>query len=43
MSPAAPRAFISYSHDDPAHCNRVLALAQQLRRDGIHAELNTAS
>ncbi len=40
MPPTAPRVFISYSHDDPAHCNRVLALAQQLRRDGIHAELD---
>jgi tetratricopeptide (TPR) repeat protein len=40
MPPTAPRVFISYSHDDPAHCDRVLALAQQLRRDGIHAELD---
>ena len=40
MPPTAPRVFISYSHDDPAHCDRVLALARQLRRDGIHAELD---
>lgn len=36
----APRVFISYSHDSPAHCDAVLALAQQLRRDGIDAELD---
>ena len=29
-----------YSHDSPEHCDRVLALAQQLRRDGINAELD---
>lgn len=40
MPPASPRVFISYSHDDSAHCDRVLALAQQLRRDGIIAELD---
>jgi hypothetical protein len=33
----APRVFISYSHDDPAHCDRVLALADRLRADGIDA------
>ncbi|MGH8553328.1 MAG: SEFIR domain-containing protein, partial [Methylococcales bacterium] len=35
-----PRVFISYSHDDSGHCDRVLSLAQQLRRDGIAAELD---
>jgi tetratricopeptide (TPR) repeat protein len=35
-----PRVFISYSHDSAFHCDRVLALAQQLRRDGINAELD---
>lgn len=42
MSPvsAAPRVFISYSHDSREHCARVLNLAQQLRRDGIAAELD---
>lgn len=35
-----PRVFISYSHDSPQHCDRVLALAQQLRRDGIDIELD---
>ena len=34
------RVFISYSHDSREHCDRVLALAQQLRRDGINAELD---
>jgi SEFIR domain len=34
------RVFISYSHDDRAHCDRVLSLAQQLRRDGIDVELD---
>src|SRR5262245_36107092 len=36
----SPRVFISYSHDDRAHCDRVLDLAQQLRRDGIDVELD---
>ena len=31
------RVFISYSHDSPEHCDRVLALAQRLRHDGIDA------
>lgn len=35
-----PRVFISYSHDSRAHCDAVLALAQQLRCDGIAAELD---
>ncbi len=34
---AACRAFISYSHDSPEHQKRVLALANQLRKDGIEA------
>jgi WD40 repeat protein len=38
--PKPPRVFISYSHDSAAHCDRVLLLAQQLRRDGIDAELD---
>jgi ketosteroid isomerase-like protein len=37
---ACVRVFLSYSHDDKEHCDRVLALAQQLRRDGIDAELD---
>jgi len=36
--PAATcRVFISYSHDSPEHRQRVLALANQLRRDGVEA------
>jgi tetratricopeptide (TPR) repeat protein len=35
-----PRVFISYSHDSGEHADRVLALAQQLRRDGIEVELD---
>jgi hypothetical protein len=38
--PQHPRVFISYSHDSKAHCDRVLSLVQQLRRDGIDAELD---
>ena len=33
----APRVFISYSHDTPSHCDRVLALARRLRDDGVNA------
>jgi len=35
-----PRVFISYSHDSKAHSERVLALAQALRGDGIDVELD---
>jgi len=35
-----PRAFVSYSHDSDEHCDKVLALALQLRRDGIDARLD---
>ncbi|MGA2938650.1 MAG: tetratricopeptide repeat protein [Syntrophobacteraceae bacterium] len=35
-----PRVFISYSHGPREHNDRVLELAQQLRRDGIDAELD---
>ena len=38
--PTAPRVFISYSHDNAEHQAMVLELAQQLRRDGIFAELD---
>jgi DNA polymerase III delta prime subunit len=33
----APRLFISYSHDSAEHEDRVLALADRLRHDGIDA------
>ncbi|MHC1742783.1 MAG: tetratricopeptide repeat protein [Syntrophobacteraceae bacterium] len=35
-----PRVFISYSHDSDEHCARVLALAEQLRRDGLDARID---
>ena len=35
--PEPPRVFISYSHDSIEHCDQVLALAQELRRNGIQA------
>jgi SEFIR domain len=37
MTPSPPRVFISYSHDSPEHAERVLALAQRLREDGVDA------
>jgi hypothetical protein len=36
----SPRVFISYSHDSADHKDRVLALANRLRLDGIDAELD---
>ncbi len=38
--PAAPKVFISYSHDSEAHEDRVLDLANRLREDGIDAEID---
>ena len=35
-----PQVFISYSHDSPAHSERVLALAWALRNHGIDVELD---
>ena len=35
-----PRVFISYSHDSPEHAERVLALANRLRADGVEAVLD---
>ncbi len=35
-----PRVFISYSHDSDDHCERVLALAKQLRLNGVDARLD---
>jgi len=40
LRPVPPRVFISYSHDTREQCDRVLMLAQQLRHDGIDAELD---
>jgi tetratricopeptide (TPR) repeat protein len=41
-SPAriTPKVLISYSHDSPAHMDRVLELADRLRKDGIDAILD---
>jgi len=38
--PTAPRVFISYSHDSPAHKQWVAELAARLRRSGIDAILD---
>lgn len=40
MSCAAPRVFISYSHDSARHQERVLGLADRLRADGVDAEID---
>jgi hypothetical protein len=37
LSEAAPRVFISYSHDSDEHSDRVLELADRLRGNGIDA------
>jgi tetratricopeptide (TPR) repeat protein len=34
------RGFISYSHDAPEHEQRVLALSERLRKDGIDAQID---
>src|SRR5688572_13721710 len=34
------RIFISYSHDAPEHEQRVLALSERLRKDGIDAQMD---
>src|SRR5277367_5885591 len=36
----APKVFVSYSHDSPAHEAKVLALANRLRSNGIDAVLD---
>jgi len=35
-----PKVFISYSHDSAAHMDRVLQIANRLRREGIDAILD---
>jgi TIR domain len=37
---APAKVFVSYSHDSPAHADRVLALADQLRADGVDVALD---
>ena len=36
-SSRAPKVFAQYTHDSPAHKERVLALADRLRGDGVGA------
>lgn len=36
----APRVFISYSHDSLEHAERVLALSERLRAEGVDSELD---
>ena len=38
--PTPTRVFVSYSHDSPAHAERVLVLADRLRHDGVDARLD---
>jgi hypothetical protein len=40
LSNIPPKVFVSYSHDSRAHADRVLALADDLRADGIEAILD---
>ena len=40
MPPASSRVFISYSHDSPAHMDRVLELSDRLRKAGIDCQLD---
>jgi hypothetical protein len=35
-----PKVFISYTHDSNEHADRVLDLANRLRRDGIDADVD---
>ena len=37
---SAPTVFISYSHDSTEHADRVLAFANQLRKDGVDCILD---
>jgi SEFIR domain len=38
--PKSTKTFISYSHDSEQHSQRVLALANQLRAQGVEAEID---
>ena len=40
MASEPPKVFISYSHDSPEHAQRVLELAERLRKDGVDAQLD---
>src|SRR5215467_7888132 len=36
----APMVFISYSHDSPEHKDRILALSDRLRREGVECSID---
>ena len=38
--PTPPKVFISYSHDSQVHKDRILALADKLRKDGIDCNID---
>ncbi|MDJ0799104.1 MAG: toll/interleukin-1 receptor domain-containing protein, partial [Calothrix sp. MO_167.B12] len=40
LVPISPKVFISYSHDSPEHKDRVLQLADKLRKDGIDCNID---
>lgn len=40
MTDRSPRVFISYSHDSDEHADRVLALADRLRAEGVDVALD---
>lgn len=40
MASANPRVFISYSHDSQEHAERVLALSNRLRKEGIDCHID---
>jgi hypothetical protein len=40
MASEAPKVFISYSHESAEHEQRVLALAERLRKDGVDVQLD---
>jgi hypothetical protein len=40
MASDPPKVLISYTHDSPEHQQRVLALAERLRADGVDAQID---
>jgi len=40
VSTPSPKVFISYSHDSPAHAERVRALADRLRSEGVDCTID---
>src|SRR5438046_2751140 len=37
---SVPKVFISYSHDSPDHKDRILALSNRLREDGVDCRID---